>query len=73
MLVRQIPMPMDALSSDNPSVTASTTVLTPSFDLDGDGIVNTSDDDMDGDGYLNATEDNFSGLKTDQTIVQKLS
>ena len=71
MLVRQIPMPIDALSSDNPSVTASTTVLTPSFDLDGDGIVNTSDDDMDGDGYLNATEDNFSGLKTDQTIVPK--
>lgn len=71
MLVKQIPMPMDASPADNPSITASTTVLTPSFDLDGDGIVNTSDNDMDGDGYLNATEDNFSGLKTDRAIVPK--
>lgn len=69
--VRQFPVPMDASSADNPTRTASTTVLTPTLDIDNDGIPNSSDNDQDGDGYLDTTEDAFSGNRSNPNIYPR--
>lgn len=61
--LKEIPFAKDALREDNP-VFIRTATLTPSFDIDGDGIENSLDRDTDGDGYLDATENPNPGSGT---------
>ena len=71
MLVKKYAYPYDALASDNPTLTAPTTIVTPSFDIDGDGIANDADNDMDGDGYTNSLEATNFSLISDPNSVPK--
>ncbi|MGB2086152.1 MAG: hypothetical protein ACPHUE_03455 [Flavobacteriaceae bacterium] len=71
MLVKQYAYPYDALASDNPTLTTPTTIVTPSFDIDGDGIANDADNDMDGDGYTNSLEATNFSLISDPNSVPK--
>lgn len=68
MVIKQLSMAMDASPADNPTRTASTTVLTSTFDIDNDGILNSIDNDQDGDGYLDTTEDAFTGDKSNPNV-----